>query len=101
MKYIRWFRCAARPYRFRLAFIMICHVLIAGCALGFVYVSKKLVDVAVDVLSGGEPSETITIWACAMVGIVLIRILLNDGIQFLAVLLIDLYRQIHRNSVLL
>ena len=77
MKYIRWFRCAARPYRFRLAFIMICHVLIAGCALGFVYVSKKLVDVAVDVLSGGEPSETITIWACAMVGIVLIRILLN------------------------
>lgn len=77
MKYLRWFRRAVRPYPFRLALIMLCHILIAGCAVGFVYVSKKLVDVAVDVLSGAESSETITAWALAMVGIALSRILLN------------------------
>ena len=77
MKYLRWFRRAARPYPFRLALIMLCHILIAGCAVGFVYVSKKLVDVAVDVLSGADSSETITAWALAMVGIALSRILLN------------------------
>lgn len=77
MKYLRWFLGAARPYRMRLAFTMLCHILIAGCALGFVYVSKKLVDVAVAVLSGTEVSETILPWASAMVGIAIFRILLN------------------------
>ncbi len=77
MKYLRWFLTAARPYRLRLALTMICHILIAGCAVGFVYVSKKLVDVAVAVLSGTDGSETILTWALAMVGIALFRILLN------------------------
>ena len=77
MKYLRWFLTAARPYRLRLALTMICHILIAGCAVGFVYVSKKLVDVAVAVLSGTDGSETIFTWALAMVGIALFRILLN------------------------
>ncbi len=77
MKYLRWFLGAARPYRMRLAFTMLCHILIAGCAVGFVYVSKKLVDVAVAVLSGTEVSETILPWASAMVGIAIFRILLN------------------------
>lgn len=77
MKYLKWFLSAARPYRLRLALTMICHILIAGCAVGFVYVSKKLVDVAVAVLSGTEVSETILTWALAMVGIAIFRILLN------------------------
>lgn len=77
MKYLRWFLSAARPYRLRLALTMVCHILIAGCAVGFVYVSKKLVDVAVAVLSGTDGSETILTWALAMVGIALFRILLN------------------------
>lgn len=77
MKYLKWFCRAARPYRSRLALTMICHILIAGCAVGFVYVSKKLVDVAVAVLSGADVSDTIVVWAAAMVGISLFRILLN------------------------
>lgn len=77
MKYLKWFCRAARPYRSRLALTMICHILIAGCAVGFVYVSKKLVDVAVAVLSGADVSDTIVVWAAAMVGVSLFRILLN------------------------
>lgn len=77
MKYLRWFFSAARPYRLRLAGTMACHILLAGCAVGFVYVSKKLVDVAVAILSGKESSETIFIWAVVMVGIAVFRILLN------------------------
>lgn len=77
MKYLRWFLTAARPYRLRLAVTMLCHVLIAGCAVGFVFVSKKLVDIAVSVLSGKQDDDAIFIWASAMVAIVLVRVLLN------------------------
>lgn len=77
MKYIRWFLNAARPYRLRLAVTMLCHILIAGCAIGFVYVSKKLVDVAVAVLSGTDTAVSIMQWASVMVGIALFRISLN------------------------
>ena len=77
MKYLKWFLSAARPYRMRLVLTMACHILIAGCAIGFVYVSKKLVDIAVAILSGTETSDTIFIWALAMVGVAVFRILLN------------------------
>jgi len=77
MKYIRWFLNAARPYRLRLAVMMFCHILITGCAVGFVYVSKKLVDIAVAVLSGNDSADSLMQWAAAMVGIVLFRISLN------------------------
>ena len=77
MKYLKWFLSAARPYRMRLVLTMACHILIAGCAIGFVYVSKKLVDIAVAIFSGTETSDTIFIWALAMVGVAVFRILLN------------------------
>lgn len=77
MKYLKWFLSAARPYRMRLVLTMACHILIAGCAIGFVYVSKKLVDIAVAILSGTETSDTIFIWALALVGVAVFRILLN------------------------
>ena len=83
MKYLRWFRSAVRPYRLRLALTMICHILIAGCAVGFVYVSKKLVDIAVAVLSGAEVPETIFTWSLAMVGVAVFRILLNASRSYL------------------
>lgn len=83
MKYLRWFRSAVRPYRLRLALTMICHILIAGCAVGFVYVSKKLVDVAVAVLSGAEVPETIFTWSLAMVCVAVFRILLNASRSYL------------------
>lgn len=83
MKYLMWFRSAVRPYRLRLALTMICHILIAGCAVGFVYVSKKLVDIAVAVLSGAEVPETIFTWSLAMVGVAVSRILLNASRSYL------------------
>ena len=77
MKYLRWFLGAVRPYRMRLVIIMACHILIAGCAVGFVYVSKKLVDTAVAVFSQTMHSRAIVVWALAMAAIAVFRILLN------------------------
>ena len=57
--------------------MMICHVLIACCAIGFVYVSKKLVDVAVALFGGQSDSIGLWPWAAAMVGITILRIMLN------------------------
>ena len=57
--------------------MMICHFLIACCAIGFVYVSKKLVDVAVALFGGQSDSIGLWHWAAAMVGITILRIMLN------------------------
>lgn len=77
MKYIRWFMKAVRPYWMQLTVMMLCHILIAGCAIGFVYVSKKLVDVAVGLFSGSGDMSGLRIWAACMIGIVFSRVLLN------------------------
>lgn len=77
MRYFRWFIRAVRPYWLSLSTIMLCHVLIAGCAIGFVYVSKKLVDVAVAMFEGRDLMNGLTLWAALMVGIVIFRIGLN------------------------
>ncbi len=77
MKYIKWFIKAVRPYRMQISVMLLCHVLLAGCAVGFIYVSKKLVDVAVALLGGHDVEHGLVLWAVAMVGIVLARILLN------------------------
>ncbi len=77
MKYFRWFLKAVRPYGLQIAVMMTCHVLIAACAIGFVYVSKKLVDVAVALFAGNALDGALTLWASSMVGIVLLRIVLN------------------------
>lgn len=77
MKYLKWFLKTAHPYGLRLAFTMLCHILIAGCAVGFVYVSKKLVDIAVAVLNGQDAGNALLVWGSAMAGIALMRILLN------------------------
>lgn len=82
-KYIRWFNKAVRPFRGSIAVMMLCHVMLVGCSIGFVYVSKKLVDVAVEVLRGAGLSSGIWMWAGMMVGIVLFRIGLNAVRSFL------------------
>ena len=82
-RYIRWFNKAVRPFRGSIAVMMLCHVLLVGCSIGFVYVSKKLVDVAVEVLRGSGLSSGIWMWAGMMVGIVLFRIGLNAVRSFL------------------
>ncbi len=82
-RYITWFNKAVRPFRGSIAAMMLCHVLLAGCSIGFVYVSKKLVDVAVEVLRGAGLSSGIWMWAGMMIGIVLFRIGLNAVRSFL------------------
>lgn len=83
MKYLKWFGRAVRPYRGSIAAMMACHVLLAACSIGFVYVSKMLVDVAVDLLGGHSAVRGLTFWATAMVGIVVLRIFLNAIRSFL------------------
>ncbi len=77
MKYIHWFIKAVRPYSLQLMLTVLCHILIAVCSIGFVYVSKKLVDIAVALLSGNTVGSGLPLWASFMIGIVVLRILLN------------------------
>ena len=62
---------------------MLCHVLLAACSVAFVYVSKKLVDVAVAILGGTLESGALTGWAVAMVSVIVIRVLLNATKSYL------------------
>ena len=83
MKYLRWLCRAVRPYRFPLAVMMWCHVLLAGCAVAFVYSCKKLVDAAVSTVSGNSQMQEITIWFAALTGVVLFRVGLNSFKSYL------------------
>ena len=85
MKYVRWIYNMVRPQRKSMLVMMLCHVLLACCAVGFVYISKSLVDVAVDVLQGGEAGNRLLVLAAGMVGIVLLRIGLNSLRSYLQV----------------
>lgn len=76
MRYLRWISRFVRRQRSAMAVMMICHVLLAGCAVGFVYVSKKLVDIAVGLLQGSSAGD-LWVWGGAMVAVVLLRIALN------------------------
>lgn len=77
MKYLRWLADAIRPYWAAVTVMMTCHVLIACCSIGFVYVSKKLVDVAVAMFGGTQTGAGLWPWAAAMIGTVILRIALN------------------------
>lgn len=77
MKYLKWFSRTVRPYWGSLSVMMSCHVLLTACSIGFVYVSKKLVDTAVALLGGNDPSQGLPFWALLMVSIILFRIALN------------------------
>ena len=77
MKYIKWFLRAMRPYALSVTCTMMCHVLLAVCAVAFVYVSKKLVDVAVAILGGNAGESSLVPWAVALASIILVRVLLN------------------------
>ncbi len=76
-KYFRWSVKTVRPYWLQIMLTILCHVLLAGCAIGFVFVSKKLVDTAVDLFAGKDVGGGLPLWAAFMIGIVLMRILLN------------------------
>ena len=77
MKQLRWILRAARPYGWALAGMMLCHLLLTCCSLGFVYVCKRMVDNAVDVFNGVEEVSSLGIWAVSMACIIVVRILLG------------------------
>ena len=76
-KYIRWFGKVAAPHWMQLSAMMLCHVLLAVCSVLFVYISKKMVDAAVAVLSGNSPDTGIWQWFALMAGVILGRVVLN------------------------
>ena len=77
MRYLRWFGRAIRPHWIAVTCMMMCHVLLAVCSIAFVYVSKKLVDVAVAILGGHSVAAGLNVWAVALALVILVRVLLN------------------------
>ena len=76
-KYIRWFIRAIRPQSGHMFIMLLCHMLLAVCSVCFVYICKKLVDIAVDVFKDGSSADTVWKWFIMMAAVVLVRILLN------------------------
>ena len=75
-----------RPHWASVTCMMMCHVLLAVCSVAFVYVSKKLVDVAVAMLGGRvfelwpgfAPADWgLVPWAGALCLVIVLRVLLN------------------------
>lgn len=76
-KYIQWIGRTARVHYGALVAMMMCHVLLAVLSIFFVYISKELVDAAVDVFNGRVPDLGIWQLLIMMAAVVLGRILLN------------------------
>lgn len=87
MKQIRWILRTIRPFWMQVTAMMLCHIAVAACAVAFVYVSKVMVDNATAMFAAQAAGAAETVgtiwtnlgkWACAMIGIVIFRILLNS-----------------------
>ena len=87
MKQIRWILKPIRPFWMQVTAMMLCHIAVAACAVAFVYVSKVMVDNATAMFAAQAAGAAETVgtiwtnlgkWACAMIGIVVFRILLNS-----------------------
>jgi len=76
-KYIHWFCRTVRPHLGPLTVMMVCHVLLAACSIFFVYICKRLVDIATAVLSGAASEQGLWKWMAMMAGVILLRIVLN------------------------
>ena len=76
-KYIRWYIRAIRPQTCNMLVMLLCHLLLAVCSVCFVYICKKLVDIAVSVFNDGTSVDTVWKWFLMMAAVVLLRILLN------------------------
>ena len=78
MKQLRWILKVAKPYGWALTVMMLCQLVLTAISLCFVYVSKKMVDVAVAVFGGAEVERPIWFWAVAMGVLILLRISINS-----------------------
>ena len=77
IKYIRWFGRVVRPYSGSMAVMMLCHIVLAACSIGFVYSCKRLVDAAVAAFAGTSTSAEIMCWCAALISVVCLRLALN------------------------
>lgn len=83
MRQLRWILKVIAPFWISVVAMMLCHLAVAACAVAFVYVSKVLVDNAVAILSSSASAgfdagmDGLAVWVCAMVGIIVMRILFN------------------------
>ena len=77
MKQLRWVLKVAKPYGWALAVMMLCQLVLTAISLCFVFVSKKMVDVAVAVYGGAVAERPIWFWAVAMGVLIILRISIN------------------------
>lgn len=77
MKYLKWLNRTVRPYRWSMALMMLCHIMLVALSLAFVIASKKLVDVAVGIFEHGNGHEGLYVWGAVMIGVVVSRIGIN------------------------
>ena len=77
MKQLRWILRVSKPYGWALAVMMLCQLVLTVISLCFVFVSKKMVDVAVAVYNGEVAERPIWFWAIAMGVLILFRISIN------------------------
>ena len=77
-KYMQWLGRTVRPYWGPISVMMGCHVLLAACSVFFVYICKKLVDIATGVFNGADSESGLWQWLGMMAGVILFRILLNS-----------------------
>ena len=77
MKQLRWILKVAKPYGWALTAMMLCQLVLTAISLCFVFVSKKMVDVAVAVYGGAVAERPIWFWAVAMGVLILLRISIN------------------------
>ena len=82
-KYILWLGRAIRPQLGHVTLMMLCHVILAVCSVFFVYICKKLVDIAVAVFNGNLTVDSVWKWLLFMAGVVIFRILLNAWRSYL------------------
>lgn len=79
MHYLRWFLKAARPYGWTVAASILCHFALIALTMGYVFVSKTLVDIATghtesaDTLGITDMRTALLAFGAAMIGIIILR----------------------------
>lgn len=73
MKYLRWFIRNMKTFAWSVAASVACHIVGVAIAMGFVMVSKTLVDLAIK----GASSREIILWGAAMIVIIVVRDLMR------------------------
>ena len=76
-RYIHWFVKSVKGHWGAMTLMMLCHVLLAGCSVAFVYVCKRLVDIAVASFAGRVVHHHLWQWLAVMAGVIVLRISLN------------------------